>query len=340
MPIPSTILASILSWRTLAIVLALLNLKAIPFSWHLRLLYRLCKYWYTPKHVKKALRDAAANGTIHPIFDTVSIFSHAPAYESDYNLHKSNSTYFSDLDESRTALMTKLYGPGLRVGAEQLDKEGYKGRTNIILGSVHTSFHKEIKPYERYEVRSRVLGWDAKWVIIGSFFIRPGKTEGLLASSLSKYVVKKARFTVPPERCFRVAGWLPDKPPDSQAGPDQAAEESNSSDDTVILDDKARATNSSGPPPQSDTGEIVAPVPQAVVETAETVDTLQRVVDGMMAEAGFDVSATSPPRAAEWDWHRIEMERLRGLQIVAGWLALDKGLMDEYSHGKRENGSV
>ena len=140
----------------------------------------------------------------------VSITSRSPLYETDYNLHKSNSTYFSDLDESRTALVTKIYGPALRGGDGQLEREGHHGRVSVILGSVHTSFHKEIKPYEKYELRSRVLGWDKKWLIIGSFFIRPAKgkqNEVLLASSLSKYVVKKARFTVSPERCLTTAGW-------------------------------------------------------------------------------------------------------------------------------------
>lgn len=35
----------------------------------------------------------------------------------------------------------------------------------------------------------------------------------------------------------------------------------------------------------------------------------------------------------EWDWHRIEMERLRGLRIAANWLSLDKDLSDEFQRG-------
>lgn len=78
--------------------------------------------------------------------------------------------------------------------------------------SCRGSFRREVKSYERYEIRSRVLRWDAKWLVIGSWFVRNAKDakeremEGevvVLASALSKYVVKKGRFTVSSERRLR-----------------------------------------------------------------------------------------------------------------------------------------
>ena len=239
--------------------------------------------------------------------------------------------------------MTKLYGPALRSGKTELEEQGHKGRSNIILGSVHTSFHKEVRPYERYEIRSRVLGWDSKWCVIGSFFIRPakgGKEEVLLASAVSKYVVKKRRFTVAPEYCFTAAGWMPQKPEDCKAGPKQGhnAEESNSSDDTVtpasIADEQGSADGQATP--QSDPG-IAAPIPEAAVETAEVVEKLEKVASNIIVNPsdGLDLSAATPPRAVEWDWHRIDMERLRGLTLLAGWLSLDTGMVEEYAHQRR-----
>ena len=234
--------------------------------------------------------------------------------------------------------MTKLYGPALRSGKSELEQQGHRGRSNIILGSVHMSFHKEVKPYERYEIRSRVLGWDQKWCVIGSFFIRPargGKEEVLLASGVSKYVVKKRRYTVAPEYCFTAAGWLPKKPEDCRAGPAQGhkAEESNSSDDTATPASVADVQSSSDQQtiPASDS-DIAAPVPEAAVETAEVVEKLEKVASHIVGDPSddLDVSAATPPRAAEWDWHRIDMERLRGLALVTGWLSLDRGMMEEY----------
>ncbi len=239
--------------------------------------------------------------------------------------------------------MTRLYGPALRAASLQREKKGHKGRNSIILGSVHTSFHKEIRPYERYEVRSRVLGWDQKWCVVGSFFIRPakgGKAEVLLASALSKYVVKKSRFTIEPEYCFTAAGWLPPKPEDCKAGPKQGhkMEESNGSDDTVLPASATDGQSSADQQAMSRTDpDITAPVPAVAVETAEVVEKLEKVASNLVGGRSddIDISAATPPRAVEWDWHRIDMERLRGLAILSGWLSLDKGMIEEYGHQHR-----
>jgi acyl-CoA thioesterase FadM len=313
----------LLSWRTATLLLVLFNLKSVPFAWHIRLLYRLIRYWYTPQRIQKVLREAAKGSAIHPIFDSVSIYSRAPAFEADYNMHKSNSTYFSDLDESRTALMTKLYMSGMRTGTQRLEAAGHPGRISIILGSVHTSFHKEIRPYERYEIRSRVLGWDRKWIVIGTFFVRPAtgtKSEVLLASSLSKYVTKKGRYTVAPERCLNAAGWLPSPPELTRTAAEQSAEESNSTADIVIPNK-----------PEEERDPIATPSPEISINAPEVVDRLEDMAARIARDAkAMNISAAEPPRAVEWDWHRIEMERLRGLGIAQDWLDLDKKLMEEF----------
>ncbi|EHY55009.1 Thioesterase lcsJ [Exophiala dermatitidis] len=316
---------SLISWRTVAIIFAVVNLKALPLAWHFRLLYRMLANWYSEARIKRTA-SLAVVGTSpthrHPLFEPVSIFSHSPLLETDYNLHKSNSTYFSDLDESRTALMTKVLIPGLKQGAKNLERDGHRGRLAVILGSVHTSFHREIAPYERYEVRSRVLGWDRKWIVVASWFIRPakrGKEEVLLASALSKYVVKKGRFTVPPERCFATAGWLPPKPADSEKPQAEAAKEAASE-------------------PSADTTPegLQASVPEpALAATTELVEKLETTTEKVSQS---DVTESREPSTAsfkedDWDWHRIEKERLRGLAVAANWLALDQELLEEFSRG-------
>ncbi len=298
---------------------------------------------------------SAATGTTHPLFDSVSIFSRSPLGEIDYNLHKSNCTYFSDLDESRTALMTKLAQPAWNKGNAELEKEGYKGKLTVNLGSVHTTFHREIKPYERYEIRSRLLGWNEKWVVILSCFIRPatkgkgekgGRPEFLLASSLSKYVVKKNRFTVPPQRFLHTAGWLPDKP---ATAPTHVHRQkgSESSGTTSTPSSQAHQDPAPEPPtPQTpnDTPGLVAPIPEPALESAHVINNLEKAASDLLptsqtqptenqpVAADSIATATTPPRAVEWDWHRIEMERLRGLQIAEAWLGLDKALMGEFAH--------
>ena len=110
-----------------------------------------------------------------------------------------------------------------------------------IIGSVTTSFKKEIRIFQQYEVWSRILTWDQKWLYIVTHFVQKGsvkqidldthkistgKTFGncgvtmsegskekpvrpvVFATSVSKYVFKKGRFTVAPKRLLRASGLL------------------------------------------------------------------------------------------------------------------------------------
>lgn len=334
-------LSSLLSWRTAFIVLALANFKVLPFVWHFRLIHRFLSQYQYPQRQKKTLEEHSQTDSIHPLFQPVSIFSHTPFLELDYNIHKSNSTYFADLDESRTALLTKIYGPGL-AKAKNLEAEGHKGRLAIILGSVHANFHKEIGLYERYEIRTRVLGWDRKWIYLGSWFIRPGKNgqkEVVLASALAKYVVKKGRLTIPPERCLSSAKWLPPRPEGCVSGAGQTL--NSSPKDIPQPQSASESTPSQQATPASEPELIAAPIPQAASElAAAAVENLEKVVQKAdVAEASSEEKATpvttSPleqEHSKAWDWHRIEMERVHGLRLVENWASLDKEMLDEYTH--------
>jgi len=307
LPYLTSTLGVLLTWRTAFLVLFVANLKSIPFAWHIRLLYRL----FT--NLRRS-RPASPSSTPHPIFTPTSITSHSPLYECDYNIHKSNSTYFSDLDESRTALVTRIYGPALSNNDRSLEQEGHKGRLAVILGSVHCSFHREIKPYERYEVRSRVLGWDRKWLVIGSWFVKRRKGgEVVLASALSKYVVKKGRFTVSPERCLAGAGWF-----DGMERGDSVGEKGGEGE---LQSPKDGDGDGDG----EGLGDSVS---------ESLVDVTGRVMEGLEKVVSRDQGKEHEQTREGWSWSRIEEERLRGLKTVEGWLSLDGDLMQEFSHIK------
>ena len=218
------------------------------------------------------------------------------------DLHKSNATYFSDLDHSRVALIVSLLSPGYASLDAQLAKEGHKGLLGIVLGSVHVSFYKEIKPYERYEVRSRVLCWDEKWLLIVTWFVRPtrgkGREETILASALSKYVVKKGRFTVKPERCLRYAGLLSE----TEARKDQ--KESMHFSDGVFEDGFISAV-------KPETLEGGACADAKLLESEET---------GNPVEGGAGTTRHCDS---------VQMKNEQGLKIAEAWLALDKWLLEE-----------
>jgi hypothetical protein len=149
--------------------------------------------------------------------------------ETDYNLHKSNSTYFSDMDISRTNLFTALIRNGI--------KKNGKGHI-VALGGISCLFKKEILPYKKYEMWTRLLCWDRKWFYLITHLVKPGvgkptswtlqpwkkakkpakdvTEEDLLkavhATAIAKYVIKKGRLTIAPEQALIDTDMLPVKP--------------------------------------------------------------------------------------------------------------------------------
>ncbi|KAL2841561.1 hypothetical protein BJY01DRAFT_236326 [Aspergillus pseudoustus] len=326
-------LSALVSWRTLALLLAILNLKNLPFVWHVRLFRHFIvnirwrpDYPFFPKN--KALTTATGKPT-HPIFVPMSIQSRTPLLETDYNLHKSNSTYFSDLDVSRTALVTRIYSPGVGLLSKELDAEvAAAARAEgkpvpprksiyIALGSVFCSFKREIKPYALYEVESRVLAWDQKWMYILSFFLAPPAKKGgkrvLYATAVSKYVVKKGRLTIAPERVLRKSGFLPERPEDEAST-------------SAVTDVESKDTSGTGTP-----AGITAAASGVDGSLVREVLKLQDrdIPEGSKLEADKRVNEASWD-GKEWDWQRVEAERVRGMKVLEGFFDLDSKLFEEW----------
>lgn len=113
----------------------------------------------------------------------------------------------------------------------------------LALGAVSCSFKRELKPYESYELWTRVLSWDEKWIYIVTHFVRKGAVlpsnytlypqqnsaaqqfkrrgsadsmdsqdgnDAVVATALSKCVFKQGRRTVSPALMLKVSGIMPD----------------------------------------------------------------------------------------------------------------------------------
>jgi len=245
-------------------------------------------------------------------------------------MHKSNSTYFTDLDVSRTALVSRLYSPGVGLVSKELDKEFLataqkegkrapkKKPVIIVLGSVYCSFKREIKPFELYEMHSKVISWDKKWMYILTCFMRPARgangEKELLATALSKYVVKKGRLTVAPERILRLGGFLPTPPEGSQA---KDAPVDSSAEASAI------ATPASGEGITA-TGGVDGSLVREVLKLNDDQIPEKETLD---EQKNTNSDSWSPE---EWTWERIEQERLRGLGVVEGYINLDDRLHQEW----------
>ena len=254
------------------------------------------------------------------LFQPIITSSRTTILECDYNIHKSNSTYFSDLDMSRMHLVSCLGRRGLDMLNKQLAKEG-RGRLGVMLGGVTCNFRKEIKPYEAYEIWTRVLAWDRKWLYFVSHIVKSGavtpngyslqpwkrvpmmrhpeKLEGtgphpaILATSIAKYVFKEGRITIPPETVLQICDLLPPRPGDEEQGAHAKA------------------------------------LPELTIASNGKLNQGLQGENGSLSEQSVD-AFLRPKATVVWDWKRIEEERQRGMQLAECMAGLD-GLADVFT---------
>ncbi|KAB8231144.1 acyl-CoA thioesterase [Aspergillus alliaceus] len=212
------------NWILITLCILVAAYKNLPFVWFIRFLRALVtRLFITPITHKELSPECLFLPAIHR--------TRSPLTECDYNIHKSNSTYFTDLDISRGNLSLLLF-------SQRLSFWPTPTTAVMILSGAQIVFRREIKPYQPYEVWSRVLSWDEKWIYIVSHFVRRGafshrkfllqpNTPGdrarvkaggdqapekqVFASAVSRYVFKQGRKTFSPERMLIQCGLLPSK---------------------------------------------------------------------------------------------------------------------------------
>ncbi|KAI1363819.1 capsule polysaccharide biosynthesis protein [Xylaria arbuscula] len=275
--------------RILALVVVLWNWKSLPLAWTYRVINGM---------VSHLLVREIHTYTPDKLFQPIKTNTHVTLLEVDYNVHKSNSTYFADLDVSRTHLVGHLLARGMHelnsnattrlVVDPSEPSQPARGAFGVVLGGVQCSFKKELKPYQRYEMWSRILAWDRKWMYIVTHFVdkgavTPGSTprdweKKIHASAVSKYVFKIGRLTVHPAVLIETSGLLPERP-----------------------------------------GGWVK------VEGSEEMNgTATATANGHDHEEEKDTA---------WDWRRTEAERLKGLEYAQHLAGLD-GLLTQFEPGE------
>ncbi|KAI1635358.1 capsule polysaccharide biosynthesis protein [Biscogniauxia mediterranea] len=276
--------------RIVALVVVLVNWKSLPFAWTFRVWGAMVSHLFIRKY---------HTYTPDKLFQPVVSESHVSLLEVDYNIHKSNSTYFADLDVSRSHLVSHLFARGCQALANNPTtklvmnpsdpSQPAKGRFGVMLGAVHCSFKKELQPFQRYETWSRLLSWDRKWMYIVTQFVETGtakkgegKSEGwekrVFATAVSKYVFKIGRLTVHPSVIIEASGLLPERP-------------------------GGWITTESG-----------------LATPAEVVNR--------------DGSSETEADSLTWDWRRTEQERLKGHEYAEHFAMLD-GLHEHFDAGER-----
>ncbi|KAK7744559.1 hypothetical protein SLS53_003444 [Cytospora paraplurivora] len=166
--------------RTSRILLALfvvVNWKNMPFAWTFRVWAAIIRN-YLPFFRPPQMRPQM-------LFHYAISSTYTSLLETDYNLHKSNSTYFADLDVSRSHCISHLLRDGMRAIADNAntkvvvtqDGKVARGGMGIGLGGVFCSFRREVAPFQGYETWTRILAWDRKWVYILTHFVVKDKVR-------------------------------------------------------------------------------------------------------------------------------------------------------------------
>lgn len=167
--------------------------------------------------------------------------SHSPFNEIDFNLHKSNSTYVTDHDVARVHLMCTLFAAGIERARFAESNEvigGGNAQLKAIVAGISCYFKREIPPYSEYEMWTRVVAWERKWIWVATHFVekvpkkdartRPRK---IYAVAVSKQVFKKGRLTVQPAAMLRLSGLLPSG---TESAKDKHREPNGTSDQIAI----------------------------------------------------------------------------------------------------------
>jgi acyl-CoA thioesterase FadM len=293
----------------------------------------------------------------------MKVGSRVPLLDCDYNLHKSNSTYFADFDVARMHLLTCLVVSGMVKTGTEL---GQGARVGLMLGAVNCNFRREIKPGEGFEMWSRILTWDRKWLYTITHFVKKGS-------------VKPKGWTLQPWRKVRQGRK------NMRTGEEMTAQEVATLEKTATAETEAKLGNGATSPSTTPAHpaifasaiakyvfkhkrltipperilrasnllppeDVTVPPPPPLEHrssSSSNVDDPSSIANNttllaipgatgtvMAASAGRDANTSVNKNtniADSWTWTRIEAERQRGLRI-AGHLANLEELNGEFNY--------
>lgn len=104
------------------------------------------------------------------LFDTTTLSMRVWLNDLDANGHMNNGRYLTLADIGRIDYV-------LRTGSV---KVAFARRARPIVGDVLAKFRRDLKPFERFEIQTRLLGWEGKWIFIEHRFVRHQRVAGIV----------------------------------------------------------------------------------------------------------------------------------------------------------------
>lgn len=83
-------------------------------------------------------------------------------------------------------------------------KHAWKNRLYFPLASISAQFRRPLKRFQKFQLKTKLIYWDEKWIYISHRVLREGKT---IAVVLVKSTVKKGTELIPFERIIDKLNW-------------------------------------------------------------------------------------------------------------------------------------
>lgn len=128
-----------------------------------------------------------------PLMEVVSLPLRVLPTDLDINLHLTNSRYLALMDLGRIEFMLRT---GLMRGA-------LRRRWLPVVAIASVKFRREINPFQRFTLHTRLLGWDEKWFYMEQRF----ETElGVAAIGVVKGLFRGPSGNVPTHELVALVG--------------------------------------------------------------------------------------------------------------------------------------
>ena len=113
----------------------------------------------------------------------------------DVNIHMNNGRFLSVMDLGRFDLTFRT----------QLGRAMLRNRWMPLVGGVTIRYRRSLDPFERYELHTRLLGWDAKWFFLEQRFLKKG--GDLAAEGVVRALFRGKEGNVPVAEVLRQMGY-------------------------------------------------------------------------------------------------------------------------------------
>jgi acyl-CoA thioesterase FadM len=113
----------------------------------------------------------------------------------DLNIHMNNGRFLSVMDLGR-------YDVSFRMG---LGKVMFRNHWQGLVGGVTIRYRRSLGPFERYELHTRLMGWDEKWFFLEQRFLKRGGE--LAAEGVVRALFRGKAGNIPVAEVLRQMGF-------------------------------------------------------------------------------------------------------------------------------------